>query len=95
MGEMSDIPEIPETPRRRPGLRPERVGDGVILVDGTGAEVCVLNETAFALWQLCDGATSPSEISAAVSAAVGLDGPTARLEVTAALAELRRSGALV
>ena len=81
-------------PRRRLDLRPQRVADDVLLVDAAGTEVCRMNETAFALWQLCDGATSAAEISAAVCDAAGLDPPTASRDVAAALAELRRSGAL-
>lgn len=49
-------------PRRKRGV--------VVAVDGgrprlrttDGRTVCELNETALALWQLCDGGTSPAEM---------------------------------
>jgi hypothetical protein len=44
-------------------------GDETVLVDGERERVHVLNETALALWELCDGETTVEEM---VMAATGL-----------------------
>lgn len=52
----------------------------------------VLNDTAFALWELCDGQTEVEEIVVAVAELFGLDVTTARREITGTLDELAEVG---
>jgi len=52
-------------PRQHEGARIVAVGQTSAVV-GPQAQRFVLNETASALWELCDGATTPQEMVAAI-----------------------------
>lgn len=54
----------------------------------------VLNDSAKAIWELCDGETSPLEIARAISDLTGMEIATSRLEVEQTLAMLRELGLL-
>jgi hypothetical protein len=82
-------------PRRRPQLRKCRHESETLLVDRDGRRVCGLNATALALWELCDGATSPEEMADAVAELCGLSPVRAIEDVRTALATLEGLGALV
>jgi hypothetical protein len=58
-------------PRRQPGVFLRRAADHCLLVDREGAELCAMNDTAAALWELCDGRTTVDEMVAAVCALTG------------------------
>ena len=60
---------ISSRPVRASGLWVRQSGDETVLVDGEHDRVHVLNETALALWELCDGETTIEEM---VTAATGL-----------------------
>ena len=79
-------------PLRRAGLRARYDGEEAVLVGSDGSEAGVLNGTAVALWELCDGRTTAEEMAAAVCDAYSMDAATARREVAAALRQLRRAG---
>lgn len=51
-----------------------------------------LNETARAIWDLCDGHTSPEEMADAIAELTGLDPETSLAEINLALERLRQSG---
>lgn len=80
-------------PRRREGLRVELTPDGHALHDED--QVHLLNETAFALWQLCDGRTSAEEMAAGVCELFGEPGVAVLDDVDRALAELSRRGLIL
>lgn len=82
-----------EMPPRRRGHRwiPGDGGEITIYVPETDS-LHVLNATAFAIWELCDGETDVEEMAAAVSDATGLPADVARSEVSAALELLGRAG---
>jgi hypothetical protein len=65
-----------------------------VLVDEDGRKICALNETALALWVLCDGATEPEEMAEAISIATGLSEEAARADVERTLRELTEVGVL-
>lgn len=52
--------------RGRPARRPEvwlrQAGDENAVYTPSSGEVYLMNETALAIWHLCDGATSPQEM---------------------------------
>lgn len=82
---MSDEPTHPE----------RATGTEVVQVDATTFEVRTrdgrrhrLNDTALALWRLCDGRTSPEEMAASVSELFAVDERQARADVQAALQAL-------
>lgn len=49
----------------------------------------VLNDSAKAIWELCDGETSSSEMAAAISELTGISDSQAESDVRAALSDLR------
>lgn len=51
-----------------------------------------LNQTARAIWELCDGQITPGEMAEAIAELTGFDSETSRIEVELALERLRRSG---
>ena len=61
------MPEL-ALPRRVEGVWP---GDGVLCGEG-GRPLCEVNETATAIWELCDGGTRPDEMAIAISTIAGL-----------------------
>jgi hypothetical protein len=60
---------ISSRPVRWTGLWVRQSGDETVLVDREHDRVHVLNETALALWELCDGETTVEEM---ITAAMGL-----------------------
>lgn len=81
-------------PRRRAGLVHASRGDRHTLTDPASGAVNELNDTALALWELCDGHTTATEMAEGVAALFGLQPAQADREVRRALAELDRCGLL-
>lgn len=52
----------------------------------------VLNESARAIWELCDGETSPEEMVDAISILTGIPEQQARRDVIATMEDLAASG---
>jgi hypothetical protein len=79
-------------PRQLPGTRLEQIGSQVLLSDADRGVVLVVNESAAALWELCDGVTTIEEMVTAICevSAVSLD--RARDDVGKTLAEFERAG---
>ena len=81
------------TPRRRPRLRMERLGNELLLLDRKQAKTIYLNQTAALVWQLCDGSRTVTEIATDLGKAYpkvkGL-----RDDVRAAMALLADHGAI-
>jgi hypothetical protein len=59
--------------RRRETLIWRRAGDGVVILNGEGTQLCRLDQTAAAIWTLADGTKTLKEIA---------DGLCARFEVS-------------
>ena len=53
-------------PRQSPTTHTEQLGDEASVYDWARAQVHALNPTAARVWRLCDGATSPDAIAAAL-----------------------------
>lgn len=49
-------------PLARKDVTVQMIGDEVMLYDGSNEKIHVLNHTAFAIWQLCNGANTAEEI---------------------------------
>ena len=62
-------------PRRSSTTHTEQLGDEASVYDWARAQVHALNPTAARVWQLCDGATSPDAIAAALRAEMGSPRP--------------------
>lgn len=80
-------------PRRHEGVR-VRHTDGSAILDAPGGTEVILNDTALALWELCDGVTEVEEMVRAVDAFFDVDEDVIRHDVGVTLAELSRIGAL-
>ena len=75
-------------PRRSPTTHTEQLGDEASIYDWAHAQVHALNPTAARVWRLCDGATSPDAIAAALHHETGI--PEADAVVDLTLKELAR-----
>ena len=81
-------------PGKRAGIEIRREEDGGALFDADGRKLCALNETALALWELCDGATAPEEMVDAVRIACGVPEEVASVDIGRTLRELTEAGLL-
>lgn len=79
-------------PRRRPLLRLAASDERQVLTDPADGREHVLNPTALALWELCDGATRPDEMIAGVSELFAVSHAQAAADVQRTLAEFERVG---
>ena len=79
-------------PRQIPGARLKRRAGQVLLVDADRTVALVGNESAAALWQLCDGATSIEEMVTASCEVSALSFDRATDDVEKTLTEFERAG---
>jgi len=82
-------------PGKRAGIHVRRGERGAALIDSGGRKLCALNETALALWELCDGATAPEEMVDAVRIACGVPEEVAAVDIARTLRELTDAGLLL
>lgn len=75
-------------PHRRGELIQSAGSEGWTVYEPETDSLHVLNASAKAIWDLCDGSTSPEEMSAAISELTGLELKAARRDVEAALVAL-------
>ena len=80
-----------QRPVRSPGVVAEPSGDDHIVHRDTHEDLA-LNPTAFALWELCDGRTTVSEMVLAVYDLFDVTMEQARQDVTEGLARMREAG---
>jgi hypothetical protein len=71
-------------------VRPD--GDHVVIHLRSDNTVHRLNATAYAIWGLCDGTTSPEEIAEGVAELAGIDDEDAMDQVVDALDAMRSAG---
>lgn len=84
----------------RTGLRPVRKGEAWVQREGDKTAVFnpetgllhVLNPSALAIWELCDGETSPHEMGAAISEITGLGEEVTVGDVEMTLRSLAEAG---
>jgi PqqD family protein of HPr-rel-A system len=69
-------------------------GEENVLYDRNSGEVHVLNETARAIWELCDGRTSTKEMVEAVCQVTSLHHDVVSEDVDRLLAEFDRVGVI-
>lgn len=98
MSEDSWMPAEGETaellPRRRADVevRRDAAGAAHVLHDPSSGVRSVVNETALAIWQLCDGATRPHEMVRGACELFGAPGEVVAGDVHRALADLSAAG---
>jgi hypothetical protein len=81
-------------PCHLPGTRAEQREGRVVVCDADQKVVLALNESAAALWELCDGRTTIEEMVMAICAISPIAADQAREDVERALTELQRAGVL-
>lgn len=75
-------------PERRGELVQSASSDGWTIYEPATDSLHVLNDTARAIWELCDGSTTHREMAEAVSELTGLDLESAEQDVRSTLALL-------
>lgn len=80
------------TPTRRGELMQSSGTEGWTVYEPDSDSLHVLNDSARAIWELCDGQTSPSEMAEAISELTGLDLEQARQDVESTLDRLYELG---
>ena len=87
--------QAPAKPRRRSDVVCQAAGDETLLYDPIGDTVHVLNSTALAVWELCDGLHTPAEIEAALRVRfTGTEGLDLSGDVQTTLARFQAEGLL-
>lgn len=79
-------------PRRAAGLHVARRPDGFVLTDAGGGELCRMNETAAAVWELCDGETTVAEMVDAVCQACAVERADAQRDLRRVVTALGAEG---
>jgi hypothetical protein len=79
-------------PTRRGTIWLPAGGEGTTVYEPETDGLHVLNVTALAIWELCDGATEPEEMALAISELTGIGVEEAARDVTATLERLQGLG---
>jgi PqqD family protein of HPr-rel-A system len=84
-----------DLPARRPDVWLRQAeGENVVFDPSTGA-VHILNATALAIWELCDGQTRTGEMVGAICGLSGLPRDVVEEDVGRILSEFQRAGILL
>ena len=83
-----------ECPSRRSGLWIRQVEGETSVFDPATQNVHLLNDTALAIWEQCDGQTFPSEMVAAICELSGLPHEVVTEDVGRVLGQLDQAGLL-
>lgn len=81
-------------PYQLPGTRLEHHSDRALISHGDRGPVLSLNESAAAVWELCDGDTTIDEMVMAICEVASIRPDHARDDVETTLAQLERAGLL-
>ena len=79
-------------PCQQPGIRVERRTKRALIFDAEQTKVLSLNESASAVWELCDGRTTIDEMVMAICQVTSVRPDQAREDVEMTLAKLERAG---
>lgn len=83
-----------QRPERREGVWLRSTGEENAVYDPASGGLHLLNETARAIWELCDGQTTPDEMVAAICELSGLHPDVVTEDVQRTLAEFVQLGIL-
>lgn len=79
-------------PSRAPGLAARHLSGTHTIEDPDGSQRFVINETALAVWDLCDGATSPAEMVNAMTSIFNAPPQVVERDVASVLENLASLG---
>lgn len=82
-------------PRQRPGTWLRQSDDENVVVDTDNSRLHVLNDTALALWELCNGQNTVEEMITAVCELFGEPADVVRRDVETTLARFDGAGLLL
>lgn len=82
-------------PLRKGELLQSATSEGWTVYESETDSLHVLNDSARAIWELCDGQTSPSEMAGAISELTGLELEEAQRDVETTLGRLHELGLVV
>ena len=91
---MTTATTLASRPCRRPGLQRLTSDGATVLVDPGARVEHVLNDTALALWELCDGETTVEEMVVAATGLFDAQGGRLEQDVLAALDAMVDQGLL-
>jgi len=91
---MPETPSSSNRPMRRGQAWVRRHGEEVAVFNPDTDQLIQMNRSAFAIWELCDGETSPEEMAAAVADLTNVDWARAHHDVEQALRDLDGLGLL-
>lgn len=86
------IDGLGERPVRREGLWVRRSGDENAVFDPASSAVHLMNETALAIWELCDGNTDPDEMITAICELSGMEREAVAEDVRRILSDFEVAG---
>ena len=89
------ILDLDDRPRRAPAEVLHRSAHGAILATDDSTPPVELNTTALALWDLCDGRTTVSEMTVAVFQLFDISAENAAADVVRTVSQLRDLGMLL
>lgn len=89
------MPDATRRPRHLPGTRLEQREGRVIICDADHKVMLALNESAAALWELCDGGTTIEEMVMAICELSSISARQALEDVERTLSEFERAGLLL
>ena len=91
---MNTIDGVQGLPRRRSGIEVQSDGGSHTLRDPASGTACVVNDTALAVWELCDGTTAPEEMVASICMVFDATPDRVLADLEEILATLTDAGAL-
>lgn len=89
---MTSSAQAHSRPTRRGQAWVQRDGDQTAIFNPDTGVLHLLNQSALAIWELCDGATNPAEMAEAISEVTGLPREAAANDVDSALGSLQAVG---
>lgn len=81
-----------DLPQRRTDITVEVTPEEARLFDPDSGEINILNASAFAIWELCDGQTEPAAMAEALAELTQLDRSEATQQVRTTIDLLREKG---
>jgi pyrroloquinoline quinone biosynthesis protein D len=79
-------------PKRKDQLVPEEMDDDLLLADFRQSQLHVLNPTAAAVWEMCDGKHTAEQIAGLIAKHFALPVEEVRQDVARVLGEFREKG---
>lgn len=93
-GRPISTPTATTVPAHVEGVSLHREGSRAVLRDESGTDLCLLNDTAAALWESCDGSTTVGEIVGAARELWRVPPDIADREIRSAFEALNAAGVI-